>query len=815
MTEKKSPSKRAPRKPAPVPKAASRPKAPPKRKEAATVAATPAAEGAAPGPVAPEVAPWNPAEHGTPEGAAALDGHVKVGRPTAADEAETPTEAQAAAHAASAARLALLKELPFLDNYYNETYVYLVPRDPSSLYVLWEVGEGSRKHLEGIFGAGFLDQNFLVLRVYDVTGVEFNGYNAVSYFEVDDYLNDKVSYWVKVQDGRHYVAELGFRAKGTTYFEKVARSNTVLVPRGTEQTEERYADWGEVKADGNFVEVPVGPEAWRFNQYHYWRERTHDAPDEKGYWSLVLHQHLPFVRHPEYDVALEEQWFYEAVVSVYTQILHLMWRLERDKVDFRLTVSLTPPLLSMMQDPDLRVRASRHIHELLTLATRERNRAAGGPHQDALDDALRRVWAAKEVFDAYEGDLTKGYKAFQDAGKLEVITCAATHFILPLFKHLPETERAQLRLAIRQYERVFGRPPRGIWLPENAWTPGLDDFLAAEGINWTLVTTKGLKAGDTRPFYGAAAPVVTPGGVAMFPIDEETRFRIWSREHGFPGAPNYKEWYRDLGYDLPWDELPEYWKTAGVRRNTGLKLHAIGPKGASLGEKPPYVPAWAQETVEAQAGQFVFERGAQANYYRGLHGGQKSCIVSAYDAELFGHWWEEGPSFLESVFRRMLHDQREVRPVTPSEYLAEYPRHQKMVPGASSWGKEDYFQTWVEEREFQPNSWVWRHLYRLCGKMSDLATRFRDEPDTLKRRALNQAARCLVLAGASDWGFLISTGQAVRYSEVQIVTHLDRAKELMRQVETNSVVHSYLEPIETADNIFAWTDMDFRVFARP
>lgn len=813
MTEKKAPKKTtrkaSAKAPAKAPKKAASRSESPKR---------PAKKSTMPGPEAETAvadAPWDPAEHTAPEGAAPLDGHAPVGRPSATDEGPgEPTEAESLARASSPERLALLKELPFLDPHYNETYVYLVPRDPASLYVLWEVGEGSRKHFEGIFGPDFLRENFLVLRVYDVTGVDFNGYNALSSFEVDDFLNDKSSYWVGVAPGRHYVAELGFRAKGTTYFEKVARSNTAFVPRGVEEPAERYVAWGDVNVSGNFVEVPVGPDQWRLNQYHYWRKRTHAAAEEKGYWSLVLHQHLPFVRHPEHEVSLEEQWFFEAVVSVYTQLIHMMWRLERDKVDFRLTVSLTPPLLAMMQDPHLKDRTARHIRELLALATRERDRASGGPHQDALDEVLRRLWAAREVFDAYDGDVTKGYRAFQDLGKLEVITCAATHWLLPLHVHQPESVRAQLRLAVRQYERAFGRPPRGIWLPENAFTPGLDERLAEAGLRWTLVTTKGLKEGDTRPFYGGAAPVVTPAGVAVFPIDEETRYRIWSREHGFPGAPNYKEWYRDLGYDLPWEELPDYWKTAGVRRNTGIKLHRIGTKGTGLGSKPPYVPSWARETLEAQAGQFVFERGAQANYYRGLDGGHKPCIVSAYDAELFGHWWEEGPDFVESVFRRLLYDQSEVRPVTPAEYLAENPHHQRMVPGASSWGREDYFQTWVEDRAYQPNAWVYRHLFRLSQKMSELATRFRDTEDTLRRRALNQAARCLVLAGASDWGFLISTGQAVRYSEVQVTTHLDRARELLRQAESGHVELSYLEPIEAADTIFAWNEMDFRVFAK-
>jgi 1,4-alpha-glucan branching enzyme len=307
--------------------------------------------------------------------------------------------------------------------------------------------------------------------------------------------------------------------------------------------------------------------------------------------------------------------------------------------------------------------------------------------------------------------------------------------------------------------------------------------------------------------------VITPNGLACFGIDEETRAQVWSREGGYPGHPNYKEWYRDLGYDSEWDYLPPYFKTANVRRNTGLKYYRITAKGADLGQKDYYKPLWAEGTVHEQAGQFVYFRGAKANHVRS-HDGIKACTVSAYDAELFGHWWEEGPAWLESVFRKLLYDQTEVRPVTPSEYLAEQRSHQKLMPGASSWGKKNYFQTWVDGRSYQPNCWVYRHYYRLCGRMTDLATRHVACTDPVIVRALNQAGRELMLAISSDWGFLIETGQAARYSELRIVQHLDRAKELLRQVEVGDIRPVYLATLETADCFLAWDDMDFRVFCR-
>lgn len=711
------------------------------------------------------------------------------------------------------ADLEKLKDVPFLDPFYNETYLYLVPRDPENIFAIWEVGQKTRDELTEKFGKDFLTKNRIILRVYMVTGIEFDGFNAIEQFEIDDWLNDKNEYWFKVKPDNDYIAEIGYRAEGTGYFEMIARSNSVFAPKDSVTNQEKYADWPSIDVDPNNVIIEVPPSEWRINQYQYWKNRTHYAADEKGYWALVLHQHLPFLHHPEYDVPLEEQWFMEAVVNVYTQLLNMFWRLEKDKADFRVTLSLTPSLLSMMQTPLLKKRAARHIDELIKLATRERDNSKGKPWYNTIEQTLHRFWIAKEVFDAYEGDLTRGYKDFQDMGKIEVITCPATHMILPLFKHLPQAADAQIATAVKQYERVFGRAPRGMWLPENAFTPGVDKLLAQNGIKWTLVSATGINNGDTRSFFGTDAPVISPNGVAFFGIDEETRASVWSREGGYPGHVNYKEWYRDLGYEADWDYLPEYFHTANVRRNTGIKYYRITKKNGRLDEKDYYNPMWAEGTVHEQAGQFVYFRGAKANHVlRSTN--RKSMVVSAYDAELFGHWWEEGPQWIESVFRKMLYDQQEVRPVTPSEYLGENKTHQKMMPGASSWGKKNFFQTWVDNRSYQPNCWVYRHMFRLCQQMIDLATKHKNTENQILIRALNQAVRELFLAISSDWGFLIETGQAVRYSELRITVHAARCREMLRQIENDCIDMTMLCTLEQADCIFAYGDMDFRRIAR-
>ena len=393
--------------------------------------------------------------------------------------------------------------------------------------------------------------------------------------------------------------QIGYRAKGSTFFEHVATSNKVRTQPEAETLVETQNEWRRVDVPNYSKEAFVDTTQWRFNQYEYWkRGKVAGRPPADGCWALVLHMHLPFVKHPEYEVGLEEQWLFEAITNCYAPLLDMCWRLEREKIDFRLTVSMSPPLISMLGDAQLQDRYRVFLREAISLAESELNEHRGKTFQHTIEKESRTLaWqAAKGVFEAYGGNILNGFRDFQNLEKIEVMICAGTHPTLPFYMHYPENIRAHIQLSCRQYQRYFGRWPRGMWLPENAFTPGLDRYLAEEGIKWTLVNATGITRGNTRAYFGTARPVVTHNGLAVFGIDEETRSQVWSRESGYPGDGRYKEWYRDVGYDMAWDHLPEYWKTAGVRRMTGLKYYRITSK-----ETPPHEKGRAYHPGDGEA----------------------------------------------------------------------------------------------------------------------------------------------------------------------------------------------------------------------
>jgi 1,4-alpha-glucan branching enzyme len=240
-----------------------------------------------------------------------------------------------------------------------------------------------------------------------------------------------------------------------------------------------------------------------------------------------------------------------------------------------------------------------------------------------------------------------------------------------------------------------------------------------------------------------------------------------------------------------------------VRRNVGLKYFKITGKVA-LDAKQPYSPDEARDIAAMHAGNFMFNRQKQVEYLSQFLR-KKPIVTSMYDAELFGHWWYEGPEFLEFLFRKLHFDQKEIRPVTPSEYLAENPNNQVIQPEMSSWGDKGYHEVWLNGA----NDWIYRHLHKAAEQMIELAQKY-PSATGMRERALNQAARELYLAQSSDWAFLMSVGTAMHYAQKRTRDHLSRFIALNDQIRRDTIDESFLSEVERRDTIFP--QLDYRVF---
>lgn len=513
-----------------------------------------------------------------------------------------------------------------------------------------------------------------------------------------------------------------------------------------------------------------------------------------GYLALVLQAHLPFVREPEHERFLEESWLFEAVAECYLPLIHIWEGWQRDGVPARLTLSLSPTLCEMLRDPLLQARCARYLESRLELADKEVHRTRRQPALHALACFYRARFAAwHELYHRCGGDLVGVFRRFQEQGRLELAPTAATHALLPLLAAHPPSLRAQIRVALDCYRHYFGTEPRGFWLPECAYGAEVEAPLREANLRWFILDTHGVLQAQPPPLFGVYAPVFTPNGIAAFGRDPASARQVWSRAEGYPGDARYRDFYRDAGYDLDFDYVRPYLPSPDHRGFTGLKYHRI--TGATP-DKALYDRAAALRAAAEHAADFLRRRSAELQRLSGLLD-RPPIVVCPYDAELFGHWWYEGPEFLDSLVRLACRTPDAPEWITPLDYLKRHPTLQVASPAASSWGEAGYFGPWLS----QANHWIQPRLLAAQRRMTELAARF-ERPSALQARALAQAARELLLAQASDWPFLIHAGTSSQYARCRVEQHLTRFLALHEQLTTREIDPAWLERVERQDNIF-------------
>lgn len=516
--------------------------------------------------------------------------------------------------------------------------------------------------------------------------------------------------------------------------------------------------------------------------------------------ALILHAHLPYVRHPDREDVLEEAWLVQALAESYLPLLEALEGWESDRVPYALALSLSPTLVAMLDDPLLRSRVRRRFDGSMAVLDRE---LASGATDAALVPALEhhreRFRAAAARYRATEGDVVGAFAEVARSGELELFTTAGTHAFLPNLAGLVPAQRAQIGLGLEQHARRFGAPAGGFWLPECGYHKELDPILRELGVRWCVLDAHALAAAVPPPLRGPYAPVLTPHGVAMLARDPESSDAVWSAESGYPGDASYREFHRDLGDERDLRPFLPALGPDGRGWPTGIKVHAVTDRRSE--HKRPYDPERAARRAEEHARDFLRgrrERGAELAPRLGA----PALFVAPFDAELFGHWWFEGPRFLDAVVRGAAAPSSGVALVTPRQLLATESRMQVVSPSPSSWGAGGHRESWLDPR----NAWVVREVRDVAERMTRLARSRALGAGPLEGRALAQAAREALLAMASDWSFILRAETVSSYAEGRLRQHLARFASLAAEIECGTIDDARLAALEREDAVFASLD---------
>lgn len=535
----------------------------------------------------------------------------------------------------------------------------------------------------------------------------------------------------------------------------------------------------------------------------------------KGYFAFVLHSHLPYVlSHGRWPHGTD--WLCEAAGETYLPIQRILNELLNEGYQPKLTIGLSPVLCEQLADNSFKEEFIVYLNQKIKAAEHDAEEFYKYGQQNMLENA--HLWEkfyrqTLEHFNNIGQDIIFEFKRLQDAGVLEIMTCGATHGYYPLLSR-DESLQAQTKMAVKSYTRHFGRPPRGIWLPECAYRPrypwvppvpiegnqkaylrkGVDEFLTENGLDFFIVDSALLKGGKSIGVYidrfealkllwGQFEKSYTPRAeekdktprevylissspegkkpTAIYTRDPETGLLVWSGEHGYPGDGHYVDFHKK-------------------RFPGGHRYWAVTSSKADLADKVEYHHASALERVKENAWHFSDKIAEILNGYH-KYSGRDGILIAPYDAELFGHWWFEGPLFLKTVLENLCRSDS-VELTFLSEDLDRRQPTQIISLPEGSWGQGNHHYIWLNEH----TSWTWKHIYECEARMCRLARWWTDNPDRRDgetEAVLKQLARELMLLSASDWQFLISTFAARDYAELRLAEHYEDFKRLANMVE--------------------------------
>ena len=572
---------------------------------------------------------------------------------------------------------------------------------------------------------------------------------------------------------------------------------------------------------------------------------------KRGYATLVLHSHLPYVlSHGKWPHGTD--WLCEAAAETYLPILRILNELVSEGYRPKLTIGLSPVLCEQLADSSFKNEFVTYVNQKIRAAQHDSEEFFRYNQDTMLVNS--KFWEefyglTLDHFDGIGHDILFEFRKLQEAGIIEIITCGATHGYYPLLSR-DESLQAQTKMAVRNYERHFGRRPRGIWLPECAyrprysWTPpipihgdqqayprkGVDEFLTEDGLEYFIIDSALLKGGKSVGVYidrfealkllwgqferyytpRAEEPDKTPREVylvssaaegkkpvAIFSRDPETGLLVWSGEHGYPGDGNYLDFHKK-------------------RFPGGHRYWAVTSAKSDLADKLEYHRETAMSRIPENAAHFT-AKVKDILLAHNRESGSAGILVAPYDAELFGHWWFEGPQFLKNVLKNLCDDES-VGLTFLSEHLDRRQPTQVISIPEGSWGEGNHHYIWLN----QQNEWTWKHIYESEAKMCELARYWMEHPDRRDHELtdiLRHLGRELMLMSASDWQFLISTFAARDYAELRLTEHYQDFLRLVAMADKKIAGHTisdgewrFFDDCKTRDHLFE--DIEIEWFAR-
>lgn len=470
-----------------------------------------------------------------------------------------------------------------------------------------------------------------------------------------------------------------------------------------------------------------------------------DTAPVEGMFAFVLHSHLPWLaNHGRWPVG--EEWLYQSWAASYLPVAKVLRTLAAEGRTNLLSLGVTPVLAAQLDDPHCL--AGMH-HWLGNWELRARE-AASMPDHAHRDLGRREQAAAAEALADFETRWQHGsspvLRQLVDAQAIELLGGPLAHPFQPLLD--PRMRAFSLAEGLADTHLRLGTTPRGIWAPECGYSPGMEIGYDAAGVEHFMVDGPALR-GDTtlgRP--------VREADVVAFGRDLTVSYRVWSPKSGYPGHGTYRDFHT---YD----------------HATGLKPSRVTGRTVDSADKSPYDPELAAPTIRRHVADFVKTvRTRLAEESARI--GRPALVVAAFDTELFGHWWHEGPQWLEQVLRAL--PEAGITVGTLAQARAQGYVGKPVQLAASSWGSGKDWRVWAGDQV--------QDLVTLNDEVVQTALDTLDkvEPSRSRDRVRDQLLREALLAVSSDWAFMVSKESAEGYARDRAHKHAHAVRELSEAI---------------------------------
>lgn len=559
--------------------------------------------------------------------------------------------------------------------------------------------------------------------------------------------------------------------------------------------------------------------------------------DNLGCLCIVLHGHLPYVlHHGSYPHG--EAWLYEAAAETYLPILDMIGEAALLQARPAVTIGLTPILLEQLANDYFKTGFVVYLNERIDRARQDRREfeSRNELHFAYLAERWEQWYGRNlQTFERINRDIPSEFAARFREGHIQLLTSNATHCYMPMVLN-DQMLNAQMSCGTLASKKHLGVMPRGMWLPECAYRPhwehwlpavlydnprnrpGIESFIAAAGVTHFFVDTHlitgghplgTLDQGNFRPVSehgmywdprrGWRQPLSPVGVVsepqtpAVFAFARHPRVseQVWSGSIGYPGAGEYLEFHRKSG-------------------ERGLRYHKVTDNKAPLSDKHPYYPDDIQGKVFEHARHFCDVVREVLQAYKN-ETGRAGVVVAPFDAELFGHWWFEGPRFLRDVILT-LNRESDIRLLTAEEALYHHPADKVMRLPEGSWGEKGNHSVWINDR----NRWMWEIEYRAEGRFLKLLHELPWQTSEPVRQMMRRAGRQLLLLQSSDWPFVVHSHGAVDYGIQRFsghATNFDRATLIAEHLAAGGTVtpvqQSEIDEMDAHDVVFPDIDLNW------